>query len=184
MTDKQITIDGVDVSGCKYYVKNNGIEAQGCYELTDLCECNKENEFCCNNPNCHYKQYKRKEQECEKLYKWLPIVTRLEEQFKSHEKAKGINCKTYAEQVFTELDQLKEELQEIREEFGIETLYWKDPNERPHRTHRSLKFLKLKQALTEIRQLLEDALDTDKTSAEQSFDNLYEALEKCEVLDE
>lgn len=46
------------------------------------------------------------------------------------------------------------------------------------------KQYKYKQALTEIRQLLEDALDTDKTSAEQSFDNLYEALEKCEVLDE
>ena len=46
------------------------------------------------------------------------------------------------------------------------------------------ELVKLKQTLTEIKQLLEDALDTDKTNAEQSFDCLYEALEKCEVLDD
>ena len=46
------------------------------------------------------------------------------------------------------------------------------------------KYNKLKQALTEIKQLLEDALDTDKTNAEQSFDNFYKAIELCEVLDE
>jgi hypothetical protein len=67
MTDKQIIIDGVDVSGCKYYVENNGIEAQGCYELTDLCECNNENEFCDNNPNCYYKQLKRAEQKLKEI---------------------------------------------------------------------------------------------------------------------
>ena len=43
---------------------------------------------------------------------------------------------------------------------------------------------KFKQALTEIKQLLEDALDTDKTNAEQSFDNIHKAIKLCEVLDE
>ena len=43
---------------------------------------------------------------------------------------------------------------------------------------------KYSQALTEIKQLLEDALDTDKTSAEQSFDNIHKAIKLCEVLDE
>ena len=43
---------------------------------------------------------------------------------------------------------------------------------------------KLKQTLTEIKQLLEDALDTDKTNAEQSFDNIHKAIKLCEVLDE
>ena len=42
----------------------------------------------------------------------------------------------------------------------------------------------LKQALIEIKQLLEDALDTDKTNAEQSFDNIHKAIKLCEVLDE
>lgn len=40
---------------------------------------------------------------------------------------------------------------------------------------------KLKQALREIRQLLEDALDTDKTNVEQSFDNFYKAIELSKV---
>ena len=44
------------------------------------------------------------------LKKWLPIVTRLEKQFGCYEKAKGINYKTYTEQIFTELDKLKTEL--------------------------------------------------------------------------
>lgn len=43
---------------------------------------------------------------------------------------------------------------------------------------------KYSQALTEIRQLLSDALDSDVTSADESIDNMYEALELCDVLDE
>ena len=47
-----------------------------------------------------------------------------------------------------------------------------------------LKTKMLVKALTEIKQLLEDALDTDKTDAEQSFDNIHKAIKLCEVLDE
>ena len=47
-----------------------------------------------------------------------------------------------------------------------------------------LKTKMLVKALTEIKQLLEDALDTDKTNAEQSFDNIHKAIKLCEVLDE
>ena len=43
---------------------------------------------------------------------------------------------------------------------------------------------RLKQRLYMIKQLLEDALYTDKTSAKQSFDNFYKAIELCEVIDE
>lgn len=46
------------------------------------------------------------------------------------------------------------------------------------------EYQKLKQSLTEIKQLLSDALDTDKTDAEQSFDNIHKAIKLCEVLDE
>ena len=44
------------------------------------------------------------------------------------------------------------------------------------------ELVKLKQTLTEIKQLLEDALDTDKTDTEQSFDNIHKAIKLCEVL--
>ena len=56
MTDKQIIIDGVDVSGCPYY-----IDSEGSCSSQD-CECIK-----CIHNVCFYKDYKAKEQECEEL---------------------------------------------------------------------------------------------------------------------
>ena len=64
MTDKQIIIDGIDVSGCDCYCDGK------C-----LCEYNEINRkiiryYSCNKfPNCYYKQLKAKEQECEELRK-------------------------------------------------------------------------------------------------------------------
>ena len=60
MTDKQAIIDGVDVSGCKKLMQ--GIVPFGCMEDRKTCNC-------MNNPNCLYKQLKRKERECEELKK-------------------------------------------------------------------------------------------------------------------
>ena len=40
---------------------------------------------------------------------------------------------------------------------------------------------KRNQVLSEIKQLLEDALDVGKTNAEQSFDNFYKAIRLCEL---
>lgn len=66
--DKQIIIDGVDISKCEYRDWRNFC----------CCDNSKENEGeervtgrggCKYNPNCHYKQLKRKEQECEEFKK-------------------------------------------------------------------------------------------------------------------
>lgn len=64
MTDKQIIIDGVDVSGCKNF---------------SCGKCEEENKIprtinhftadCRMYPNCYYKQLKAKEKECEELKK-------------------------------------------------------------------------------------------------------------------
>ena len=63
MTDKQIIIDGVDVSGCYCYVSTSKEYSCG---LT----CSKFHyRFCKQHPHCYYKQLKRKEQECEKAKK-------------------------------------------------------------------------------------------------------------------
>lgn len=68
MNDKQIIIDGVDVSGCVPY-KNKSCLVDFC--LTDMpfseAKCEK-------NPNCYYKQLKRKEQECERLKEGLNLI--------------------------------------------------------------------------------------------------------------
>lgn len=61
MTDKQKIIDGIDVSGCKHY-KNRTCIADYC--LTDMPFGEAKCEL---NPNCYYKQLKRKEQECKAL---------------------------------------------------------------------------------------------------------------------
>ena len=75
MTDKQIIIDGVDVSRCECiiedYQRANNFE--GRYEhIKNVCELGERgagyyNLFCKDNPSCYYKQLKRKEQECEAL---------------------------------------------------------------------------------------------------------------------
>ena len=58
MDNKQIIIDGVDVSGCGHY------EDLNCFAYRDSCGYPLD---CKDNPSCYYKQLKRKEQECEEL---------------------------------------------------------------------------------------------------------------------
>lgn len=62
MTDKETIIDGIDVSECGHYH----------YEKCEIDYDEWNNEIiryneCQNNPNCYFKQLKRKEQECERL---------------------------------------------------------------------------------------------------------------------
>ncbi len=54
MTDKQIIIDGIDISGCEYCLKMTKCR---CTIQRDVYKC-----LCEENPNCYYKQLKRKEQ--------------------------------------------------------------------------------------------------------------------------
>ena len=63
MTDKEIIIDGVDVSGCEYCLK---MTKYRCTIQRDVYKY-----LCEENPNCYYKQLKRKEQECKKLKQTL-----------------------------------------------------------------------------------------------------------------
>lgn len=65
MTDKEIIIDGVDVSKCFKYTK--GFEEFDCGENYSKFHYR----FCEENPNCYFKQLKRKEQALDKL---IPIL--------------------------------------------------------------------------------------------------------------
>ena len=66
MTDKQIIIDNIDVSGCEDY-KCDGTCANSAYHLFNF-----ETKYAnCQNRNCYYKNWKRKEQECERLKELL-----------------------------------------------------------------------------------------------------------------
>ena len=62
MTDKQIIIDNVDVSGCKYYFDAK-CRCMDATIMQDFYSCPQ----CSSNPNCYYKQLKRAEQENKRL---------------------------------------------------------------------------------------------------------------------
>lgn len=75
MTDKQMIIDGVDVSGCNFTLERDGKIKCECTHATGFgvicdCECWK---------TCDYKNYKRKEQECETLASQLDFEVQKKE---------------------------------------------------------------------------------------------------------
>ena len=59
---------------------------------------------------------KLKEQECEWLQLWLPIVARIEKRFGNLKRAKDIDYLAYVEQIFAELDQLKSDNDSLKSE--------------------------------------------------------------------
>lgn len=70
MTDKEIIIDGVDVSECEKLGETiDGITCGLGKRIRFANEIITKHNLCKNNPNCDYKQLKRKEQECEELKK-------------------------------------------------------------------------------------------------------------------
>ena len=68
MTDKQIIIDGVNVSGCEKQGETiAGITCGNGERIRLANEIITKHKLCKDNPNCVYKQLKAKEQECEDL---------------------------------------------------------------------------------------------------------------------
>ena len=96
MTDKQIIIDGVDVSGCEWYSSTYFKPCGGCK----------------NTPNCYYKQLARKEQECEELKR------NVEHWKMEHKEAKAKGEWTYdlvKKRLGKQLDQLKAENEKLEQ---------------------------------------------------------------------
>lgn len=119
-------MEEIDVSGCEFYGDDNGIGRCFCTRNdgwdVDLIT----NYSCADNPNCHYKQLKRKEKDYDKLLLAYHAVDdrrrNLEEQLKRKEKEceELKNCdKTLiykqARNNFEKLNKLKQALQEIKE---------------------------------------------------------------------
>ena len=151
MTDKQIIIDGVPVQDCCYFdYENDGYE-DSCYI--------HQNE--CSAQNCYYKQLKRSEAQCEAMF---VTHTDLEKAFKAKEQ----ECEELKEnlpnaitRLMGELDQLKAENDELKrqyKELGQCSKGLKDYFEKEKETL-SNRFLKLKQTLTEIKEIVSSTLD-------------------------
>ena len=79
MTDKQIIIDGVDVSGCCQYMPRHMED----YDIDTLDYCRYHFKPCkdVDVKYCYYKQLARKEQECERLKQTLAEIKEIAEDF-------------------------------------------------------------------------------------------------------
>ncbi len=66
MTDKEVIINGIDVSKCVF-------------NYSEIC-CEIDDEYCFKDNNCYYKQLKRKEQECEELQEKIKKYSKINEQ--------------------------------------------------------------------------------------------------------
>ena len=104
MTDKQIIIDGIDVSGCIYYQYNMCTATKDDYGDCSLC-CQ---DYDMND--CYYKQLKRKEQECEELKKIINEAKNSNLDLKSFLVGEAVGNE-YEQQ----LDQLKQTFAEIKD---------------------------------------------------------------------
>ena len=180
MTDKQIKheqssviIDGVDVSGCRAYYKE--------YYITDMCSL-ADGLTCKENPNCYYKQLKRKEKSEEKLVKQIQTIC----DFINNrpETFKGINGSVdkiitdYAERKEQECEELKKQ---IKYEFDETLLQYSNTIEDLHEqlkdsvmqkcpqcgeTYLNPVGTKLYEALIEIKELVQSDYCTEIGSCE------------------
>ena len=99
--NKQIIIDGVDVSGCAFYGFSNLNNHLCRSEEFSKIDCT----YCNNNPNCYHKQLKRKEKVCKE---WKEEYRAKVEELNSLEdklKRKEQEC----EELTTKCSQLKKE---------------------------------------------------------------------------
>lgn len=102
--DKKTIIDGIDVSGCEHCVK---MTKYRCIIQRDVYKY-----LCEENPNCYYKQLKRKEQECDQLK-----VQLLDQKVKTL-KASGIIC--VLEQTLAEIKKICNSVENIE---NVNSLY-------------------------------------------------------------
>lgn len=124
MTDKQIIIDGVDVSGCEYYREDvftnkqlNNVCSIGLWQrhykgLEPSCVMSCQ---CKQNQNCSYKQLKRKEQEFQTYRKFDPIISRILKQCETFKQVKSLSPIDFINNLIKENDELKDEINSLRQ---------------------------------------------------------------------
>lgn len=96
MTDKQIIIDGVNITGCTWCDFEPDAEP--------YCRINDGEDLACeDNPNCYFKQLARKTQECESLKEEIEV---LKDNFDTATR----DCNELIEELKQECEELKKEL--------------------------------------------------------------------------
>ena len=165
MTDKQIIIDGVDITKCEFCDYKN-------YEYPMCEQKRKRNELnirCELRQNCYYKQLKAKEQECEKLqteFKNFEEQIKLQNNFidslfKATNNSKWLDKSMLDDEVseviekieldYEQLDQLKAENEELKKKLDFQKNMYECA--RADESDKFEEILELKQTLEEIKSL-------------------------------
>lgn len=111
MTDKQIIIDGIDVSECRYFngyqriVRNN----ECIVDMQNACIEEIKTKPCSQKHNCYFKNWQRKEQEC----KNNKIAHQMELDIYNQA---CLNLQEELKETFEQLDQLKAENEELKKQ--------------------------------------------------------------------
>ena len=93
MTDKQVIVDGIDVSGCVSFDKNNGYNIC-CYDDTREDKIPFAN-FCVENKDCYYKQLQREKQNSQEAMDASIREFNRAEELKTLLKRKEQECEKY-----------------------------------------------------------------------------------------
>lgn len=113
MTDKQIIIDGIDVSECIYFKMNNKMP------MCRACNSGIGSPYCEYHKDCYYKQLKRKEQECDELKAELKnfqdMAKKGLDEFKDVGGCWGCGLQLQLNQDIQDIKQLKAENDELKE---------------------------------------------------------------------
>ena len=181
MTDKQIIIDNVDVSGCEFYIDSKNLEFN--------CKQTPQSYFCKNQPNCYYKQLKRKEQECEMLKKKLkPKLKNAHCAYfdwqtgwckaKEFTRCNPIGCKLYTIDELSTIVDLQRQLDQLKAEFDKKELIFAGVET----SNRLLieKNNKLKQTLTEIKEIAEAESYLSPQSTRLLVHKILQKISECE----
>ena len=183
MTDKQIIIDGCDVSKCIYFQQEDDEYTCGAEE------CNGAIVACRACDNCYYKQLKRSEAQCEAMF---VSHTDLEKKYKAKEQEcerlkeylaeeSKLAHKVYQEEADTfftllkaekQLDQLKAENEHLSEK----------EEEAKHYLEEAKKF---KNCLTEIKEIAyAHKKDESVWNPYRQLDKILQKISECEGNDE
>ena len=112
MTDKQIIIDDIDVSRCpKQGETIVGITCGNGERIRLANEIITKHKLCKDNPNCIYKQLKRKEQECKELKEAIDSLLKIQYQLAD-------SCTKY-EQTLTEIKEICNNNDELQGDFNL-----------------------------------------------------------------
>lgn len=172
MENKEIYIDGVDVSGCPYYIYSDG----SC--SSHDCECIK-----CIHNVCFYKDYKAKEQECERWKKANDVKNEL---------LAKLGCPTVAtarRKVFTlqqQIDTLKEDNEKIKENRDYYKRIVDGCPDVCENGFCQIDFYnkKLKQTLAEIKEIAEENFYFLDCDYRWILEKILQKISECEVENE